>query len=237
MPPETSNPAPAPLHPPLEAVDVWDLPVRIFHWLLVGLVMTAGVTGQIGGNAMEVHLQAGYGIVILVVFRLLWGCVGTTYARFGSFIRGIPSTLAYCRRLIRGETPVQPGHNPLGGWMVLFLLAALAIQAGTGMFANDDILTEGPLFNLVSKDTSDYLSALHQLNFKVLATLAGVHVAAIGLYWLVKRINLVRPMITGRMLLAKPAPPKHYISGRSNLLALVLLAAVATGFYLLIPWQ
>jgi len=225
------------LPPPIKAAAVWDLPVRIFHWLLAGLVLTAGISGTAGGNAMDLHQQAGYGIVVLVVFRVLWGFVGSTYARFRNFVRGIPSTLAYGKLLLRGEAPQRPGHNPLGGWMVLFMLAVLAIQAGTGLFANDDILTEGPLFSLVSKETSDYLSALHKLNFKVLATLAGVHILAIGLYLTVKRINLVRPMITGRMLVSDASLPDHLPSRRTNLFALVLLAAVATAFYLLVLWH
>lgn len=218
----------------VRTIKVWDLPVRLFHWAIVALVAAAGVTGKMGGDAMEIHLWAGYGVAVLVVFRFLWGWVGTPYARFGHFVRGIPSVLAYGRQLVRGETPDQPGHNPLGGWMVVLLLAVLAFQAGTGLFANDDILTEGPLFELVSKDASDYLTALHKLNFKILLGLAGVHILAISLYLAVKRINLVRPMITGRVAVADPSVHEQPMAGHANLLALVLLAATAAGFYVLV---
>lgn len=222
--------------PPSTLVEVWDLPVRIFHWLLVALLVTAAISGKMGGNAMDIHLQAGYCIAVLVVFRLLWGFVGTAHARFATFVRGVPSVVAYCRQLWRGEDYPHRGHNPLGGWMVVLMLLALAVQAGTGLFANDDIMAEGPLIGWVGKDTSDWLTAIHKLNFKVLAALAGLHVLAIGFYLAVKRINLVRPMITGRMAVAAG----QAASGRpfpryTNLMALALVAALAGGLYLLIP--
>ncbi|HZX30980.1 MAG TPA: cytochrome b/b6 domain-containing protein [Rhodocyclaceae bacterium] len=228
----------APACPPSEAlartIRVWDLPVRLFHWSLVALLVTAVVTGKTGGNAMETHLWAGYGTVVLVVFRFLWGWVGTPYARFSHFVRGVPSVLAYGRELLWGRHTARPGHNPLGGWMVVVLLAALAFQAGTGLFANDDIVTEGPLVDLVGKDMSDYLSALHKLNFKILLALAGIHVLAVALYRVVKGINLVRPMITGRMAVADPSVPELPMPGYANFLALALLAAIAAGFYALV---
>lgn len=234
MPQTSSIPLAAASQSPARVIRVWDLPLRLFHWLLAGLVVTAGVTGKIGGNAMEIHLWAGYGIANLVVFRFLWGWVGTPHARFASFVRGLPTTFAYCRQLLGGTAPVRPGHNPLGAWMVLLLLAALAFQAGSGLFANDDIMTEGPLFDLVSKDTSDYLTALHKLGFKALLVLAGVHVTAIALYLGVKRINLIGPMVTGRMAVTDPSLPEPAMTWATNLLALALLAASAAGFWFLV---
>lgn len=216
---------------PARTIRVWDLPVRLFHWSLVALLVTAVVTGKTGGNAMEIHLWAGYGTVVLVVFRFLWGWVGTPYARFSHFVRGIPSALAYGRELFRGKPVARPGHNPLGGWMVVILLAVLALQAGTGLFANDDIVTEGPLFDMVGKDMSDTLTALHKLNLKILLALAGIHVLAVILYRVVKGIDLVRPMITGRMAVADPDLPDLPMPGDANFLALALLAATAAGFY------
>lgn len=208
--------------------------MRLFHWSLVVLLITAVVTGKTGGNAMETHLWAGYGTVVLVVFRFLWGWVGTPYARFSHFVRGVPSALAYGRQLFRGKPVAKPGHNPLGGWMVLILLAVLATQAGTGLFANDDIVTEGPLFDLVGKDMSDTLTALHKLNFKILLALAGIHILAVAFYRVVKGINLVRPMVTGRMAVADPSVLDLPTPGYANFLALALLAAIAAGFYALV---
>lgn len=217
-------------------IDVWDLPIRVFHWALVALLAAAVISGKIGGDAMEIHLKTGYGIVVLVAFRLLWGFVGSPHARFVNFVRGIPSVFTYCRQLLRGESPIYCGHNPLGGWMVIALLTILAVQTGTGLFANDDIMTEGPLVNLVGKDMSDYLTAIHKLDFKVLAVLAGVHMLAIAYYQAVKRINLVRPMITGRMTIAaEHSHPAKPIPAYTNVLALVLLVFVAAGFYVLVP--
>lgn len=238
MQPETTLPRPDSESASVKPVTVWDLPLRIFHWLLAALVVTAAVSGEIGGNAMDIHMQAGYAVAILLLFRLLWGFVGTPHARFSSFVRGVPSILAYCRSVLRGEEQVHAGHNPLGGWMVVIMLIALAAQAGTGLFANDDIMTEGPLFNLVSKDTSDTLSAIHKLVFKPVAGLASIHILAILYYLLVKRIDLVRPMITGRKLLAPPHwPAMPSRPGRTNAFALALLASSALSFYFFVLRQ
>lgn len=227
---------PEPLPAASAVVEVWDLPLRIFHWVLVALLIAAVVSGKIGGNAMDTHLKTGYCITVLLVFRILWGFVGSHHARFVSFVRGIRCVAAYCRKLIRGEAHAECGHNPLGGWMVIVMLTVLAIQACTGWFANDDIMSEGPLAAMVDKDMSDYLTVIHKLNFEALAVLAGMHVLAIGFYLLVKKTNLIRPMISGRAEVtpeqALSCPP---ISRYTNLGALALLIVIAAGFYLLIP--
>lgn len=222
----------------VRTIHVWDLPLRLFHWLLLGLLVAAWVTASIGGEAMDYHLLAGYGIVVLLVFRLLWGLVGSTYARFSSFVRGVPSAVAYGKQLLRGEAPHRPGHNPLGGWMIVAMLVLLAIQTGTGLFANDDILTEGPLFGLVSKATSDMLSAVHKLNFKLLLAATGLHILAVGFYLIVKRVNLIRPMITGRMICRTPCA-KCVAAGacnasNMNARALALFMMVSAAVYLLL---
>ena len=237
MPPDVS-PSPQDSHPVGSTeIRVWDLPIRIFHWSLVALVATSIISGKIGGDAMDVHLKAGNAIIILLVFRLIWGIVGTTNARFMSFIHRISTVLAYCRDMFRGKAYSPHGHNPLGGWMVVIMLALLAIQAGTGLFASDDIDCEGPLASRYGKDISDILTAFHKLNFKVLAMFIGLHVAAIGFYLVVKRINLIRPMISGR----SQGAPEHALAAvrvpvRTNVLAIALLVSVAAGFYWLVPY-
>lgn len=205
---------------------VWDLPVRLFHWLLVALIATSWITAEIGGNAMQIHQWSGMSILTLVLFRLLWGLLGSSHARFSSFVRGPRAAIGYAAQLLRGRAPFYPGHNPLGGWMVLALLASLLVQAGTGLFANDDVMIEGPLAKHVSKETSDRLTGIHHVNFVVLMTLVALHVAAALFYLFAKRDNLIVPMITGRKRLTEatqfPAPRSGPLW-----LAAVLLAGCA----------
>jgi cytochrome b len=210
---------------------VWDLPVRLFHWALVALILVSFVTAQIGGNAMQWHEWSGLSVLALLLFRLLWGLVGSTYARFGSFVRGPRAALAYARALLRGEVPFFPGHNPLGGWMIVLLLASLLLQAGTGLFANDDVMIEGPFAQYVTKETSDLLTRVHHFNFNVLATLVALHVAAALFYLFARRENLILPMLTGR----KPIPPDQRVAaprGGPLWLAAALFTACVAAVYL-----
>lgn len=178
-------------------VRVWDLPTRLFHWLLVLCVTVSVVTGSIGGLYMRYHEWSGVTILVLVLFRIVWGVVGGRHARFAAFVAGPKAVVGYARDLFGGAHRRYLGHNPLGGWSILAMLAALGVQAGTGLFANDDIFTEGPLAHLISKGLSDLLTRVHIVNKSVLLILVGVHILAVVFYYLVKRENLFVPMITG----------------------------------------
>lgn len=171
---------------------LWDLPIRIFHWALVLGIAAAFVSGQLGGNLIDVHGKIGIVIVGLIAFRLVWGMLGSTYARFAEFF----PTPAKIRAYLRGEWHGE-GHNPLGAFSVFGLLSLVALQVGTGLFSNDDIAFVGPLFDLVSKDLSNRLTGIHQLLSNALLALVVLHVAAIGFYGRVKKQNLLMPMITG----------------------------------------
>ncbi len=207
---------------------VWDLPTRLFHWILVGLVVLAYLTGNLGGNAMETHRRAGEAILALVLFRVAWGFWGSTPSCFSSFVAGPRTVWRYARTLFVRPGPPHPGHNPLGGWSVLALLTLLFIQAGTGLFANDDIFFTGPLYPWVSKAASDRLTRIHLLNRWILSAIAGVHIAAVLFYLLYKRENLILPMITGKKRWrGGPPPPMRRASGvLALLLALVSCGAV-----------
>ena len=180
------------------SVRVWDLPVRVVHWLIVALLVLSFVTGHVGGNAMRIHELSGFSILTLVLFRVLWGFFGSTHARFADFVRGIAAARSYAAALWSGRAVFHIGHNPIGGWMVLALLLCLLTQACTGLFANDDIMIEGPLMKYVSKETSDRISAIHEINSYVLMVLVAVHIAAALYYLWRKRENLIWPMLTGR---------------------------------------
>jgi cytochrome b len=206
-------------------VPVWDVWVRLFHWAVVALVAFSWWSGTEGGTIMKWHMYSGYAILALVLFRVTWGVVGSTHARFTDFVRGPAAVLGAARELFSRRPMPYAGHNPVGGWMVLALLAALAVQAGTGLFANDDILTEGPLYRHVSKDLSDALTRIHYWNFNVILGLAALHVLGVAHHWIVKRENLVAAMFTGRKQLPA-APPARFARFRTALAALAASAAV-----------
>jgi cytochrome b len=209
---------------------VWDLPLRLFHWLLVLLVVVSFVSAKIGGNAMQLHMLSGYTVLTLLLFRILWGFLGSTHARFASFVRGPVKVISYLRGHDAGR---HPGHNPAGAWSVIFMLLALLLQAATGLFANDDIATEGPLAKLVSKALSDRITGVHHLNVKLLLVLIGLHLSAIVFYLFHKRENLVKPMLTGFKDAAAGAGDAAPKQGRAWVAA-VLLAACAGCVYLLV---
>ena len=210
-------------------IQVWDIPTRIFHWLLVGLVIVSFITGKIGGTAMPYHEVSGFAVLSLVVFRLVWGIIGGQQSRFSAFVKGPATVLRYASTLPRKDSTPYIGHNPLGGWSIIAMLISLLIQTGTGLFANDDILTEGPLYDLVSKQTSDWLTGLHHLNQNVLLGLVVLHICAILFYLLAKRENLLIPMITG-----KKTWEHEMDSAYGNPIWALLLAVVVTAVAYLI---
>ena len=179
-------------------VKVWDLPIRLFHWVLFVLLVFQGVTGIMGGDSlMEWHVVSGYAILALVVFRILWGFTGSTHARFTSFAAGPAATWRFAKRLFSKEAVPQVGHNPLGGWSVIAMILLVLAQAVTGLFSNDGVATQGPLAYLVSLDASNAFTEFHDANFKVLLILSALHVAAVIYHEVVKRENLTTSMFTG----------------------------------------
>ncbi len=174
---------------------VWDLPTRLFHWLFATAVIGAIVTVKVGGTWMDWHLPFGVTALVLLTFRVIWGFTGSRYARFSSFVKG-PRTVWHYLRHPEERSP--PGHSPLGGLSVVALLLVVAVQAGTGLFATDDILTSGPLNQFVSSDTAALLTSIHKWNENVLFGLVGLHLVAIAIYAL-RGKQLVPPMITGNV--------------------------------------
>ena len=176
---------------------VWDLPTRLFHWLLVALVAVSFASGKIGGNAMPYHERCGEVILALLIFRVAWGFIGSSPSRFRTFLAGPATVLRYALTLFRREPDHHLSHNPLGGWSVMAMLLTMLIQAATGLFANDDIATTGPLYKWVSKAASDRLTSIHHLNHDVVIIIVAVHVAAVLFHLIYKKENLILPMITG----------------------------------------
>jgi len=211
-----------------ERVFVWDAPVRLFHWALVALLIGLVITAEGLDDAIELHAKLGLATLALVLFRVAWGMVGGSYARFGQFLRGPRAVAAYARTLIDRKPHFVAGHNPLGGWMVVLLLTALTTQAILGLFANDDVLFDGPLAYLVSKETSDRLTGLHADLYHALLVLVGLHVVAVIAHKLVKGDNLVPAMFTGYKRLPQGVQARDGTAG--GLLRAVVLLAACGGF-------
>jgi len=209
-------------------VKVWDAPVRLFHWLLVLLFAFMFFTGKAGSEWTQWHMRAGYALLTLVLFRVFWGFAGGTHARFSDFLAGPAACLQCVKDLMARRSWPRPGHNPLGGWMVVVLLVGLLAQAGTGLFSNDDVLWEGPLASLVSKAMSDRLTTFHSWNFNLLLALAGTHIAAVLYHAGFLKENLVAAMFTGvkNVPAATPDAPVRFASPWRALVLLVV-AAVA----------
>jgi cytochrome b len=208
----------------MQRIKVWDLPVRLFHWSIVVLIVAAWVTQEF--NLMDWHVWCGTAILTLLVFRVIWGFIGSDTARFSRFLKSPVAALRHLSRLRRREADREIGHNAAGGWMVLVMLALLGVQAGTGLFSNDDGNTEGPLMHLVSKSQSDFISKIHSLNFNLILAVIVLHVLAIGAYAVLKRQNLVRPMLTGTKEMPGEVVAPRLVSPVWALLTL----AMAVGF-------
>ncbi len=210
-------------------VRVWDLPTRLFHWVLAACVIGSVLTAKVGGNAMAWHFRFGYVIFTLLAFRLLWGVVGGRWSRFASFVYAPATLMRYLRGGSRAEEHHEVGHSPLGSLSVFALLAILAAQVGSGLFADDEISNTGPLIRFVSGATSSMLTSWHKtFGQGLVLTLVALHVAAIVVYRVRRGRDLVRPMVVGDKLLP-PGVPAAIDSPATRGLALLLVAVCAAG--------
>lgn len=211
-------------------VRVWDLPTRLFHWLLVLFVIGLVVTGYVGGNAMLWHARLGYAVLTLLLFRLAWGFIGGRWSRFASFVYAPRSVLAYVGG--RAHPDHLVGHNPLGAASVFAMLLVLLAQVGTGLVGDDEISFTGPLNRFVATSTGLAATWFHKAVGQWLVIgLVVLHIAAVVFYVVRKRENLVRPMVVGDKDLASPTRPSRD-DAVSRLTALVVLAACAA----LVAW-
>lgn len=211
----------------MKKVLVWDLPLRVFHAVLVVLVVVAIVTAKLGGNALDWHIRVGVALLGLLFFRLVWGFLGGSHARFSNFVRGPKTVVDY----LRGRSDSFLGHNPLGALSVLAILAVLLLQVVTGLFSNDDVMVEGPLYVWVSKTLSDSLTAIHlQAQYPIFA-LIGLHITAVLYYRFVRKQDIIKPMVTGRKLVAPEVAAGQESRGGSPALGFGIL-----GFSLLAAW-
>jgi cytochrome b len=207
-------------------VRLWDGPTRLFHWGLVILILTAWLSA---GKNMELHKLSGYGVIGLIVFRLWWGVAGGSTARFTNFVTGPKTTLAYLQGLKSRAPGETAGHNPIGALSVVAMISLILIQAGLGLFATDiDGIESGPFSDKVDFDTGRLFSEWHELAFRALQGLIGLHLVAIAFYALWKRENLVGAMITGRRRFSQAVAP--LIAAPIWRLIVGILVAAAAGY-------
>lgn len=212
-------------------VRIWDLPTRLFHWVLALSIVGSIVSAKVGGNAMVLHFRLGYLALALVLFRVLWGLVGGRWSRFSGFVRG-PSTLwRYLRGRHRPEEGLEVGHSPLAALSVLALLAVIAMQVASGLVADDEIANVGPLNRYVSSAFASWMTGWHKSWGQwLLIALVVLHLAAIAFYRYARGRDLIVPMISGDKRLA-PGVPSSADAAPQRLLALLLAALCAACAY------
>mgnify|MGYP002635439738 CR=1 FL=1 len=223
-----NTPTPSGLWLPMR---VWDGPVRLFHWALLALVATSWLSVEFF-NSMRVHMLAGEAVLALLLFRLVWGVIGSETARFSQFLGNPLHAVTHLMHMTRREPDTQVGHNAAGGWMVLAMLLVLLAQVTTGLLASDEeSFVEGPLNHLVGGAWGAWALSQHHLLFTVIQVLVVLHVLALIAYAVLKRHDLVHPMITGKKRLPAATPQPRM---RSPWLALSVLAGAALAVWLMI---
>ena len=227
----------------LQSHRIWDLPVRLFHWLLVVLIALLWFSGEFGGldisttlplmgnvyiDNMELHSLTGQTVLLLLIFRILWGIWGSTTARISHFMHRPARIKNKLTLMLKGRIEDSTGHNPLGGLMVLILIIVLTSQVLTGLFSSDGILYDAPLTHLVSGDVIDVMTSLHHQIFGVLQILIVLHICAI-IYYRLRGHNLITPMITG----LRKKPVDEQLEFKSWSLAIISLVIACITLLLL----
>ena len=211
-------------------VKAWDLPTRLFKWTLVLLIVAAWISSSFTDPAMTVHKAVGYAILVLLVYRVLYGLCGSSTARFTSFVRSPSDVMAYLRALRTRKAKPYLGHNPAGGMMIVLLLAACFVQVLVGLFASDGVLASGPFADRIGDDLASWAGSVHAVWFYAILGLAVVHIGVNLYYQFRKRDNVIGAMITGRKV-AAPFADERAVKERSPLVALGCLAAAAALVY------
>jgi len=206
---------------------VWDLFTRVFHWLLVAALTAAWWTGNQGGfDLMEWHMIAGYTVLGLILFRIIWGMIGSYHSRFEHFAHGPLTTLSYLRLLLSNRAPTYTGHNPLGSWMVYLLLLLSVTQAGLGLFASDDIFMEGPLARSVDKDTVRLMTYWHKTLIDYFLIAVGLHLLGVAYHQFIKGEPLIQAMLHGKKPADKNEPHHPYAPIWLGMMIAALSAAI-----------
>ena len=216
----------------MKEVKVWDIGTRVFHWLLVTAFCLSGYSAfqDKFGIYADMHLWSGFSILVLVVWRFLWGFIGSETARFSSFLVSPKAAATYVKGLRSKDGKLHLGHNPLGGYSVFLMLFVLLVQAVLGLYASDGMFFSGPLADEAVDTPFGSMTSVHETLGYILFGLVGLHLCAILFYALVQRVNLVWPMITGKMAYSEEVKVRI----RPAVWALVLVLGVGAGCYQLV---
>lgn len=205
---------------------IWDLPTRLFHWLLVASLMAQYVTAAWLDNAVQWHFYIGYFTLGLIAFRIIWGVIGPKYARFSQFVTGPSSVVNYIKTLFLKKAAPTAGHNPLGGWFVVIMLVLVAVQGISGLFMTDDVFLDGPYRQMADSDTIEVMNWLHHVAFDTLIYVIALHIGAITFYTFYKKQALVPAMLHG-----KKRTNDYSIKSSRMLLAVIISLCVAGALY------
>jgi cytochrome b len=212
----------------LKHVLIWDLPLRLFHWLFACTVIASWYTSDQDNNLIDIHMKLGYFALGLLVFRILWGFVGTKHSQFRSFFPTPKRLINYIGDLKNNQVKDSSGHNPLGSLMVFLMIFLISLQAISGLFINDDVFSSGPYYDSVSKEVEQVMMFLHHNVFDFMIAAIAMHLLAIAYYERVKKQSIIVPMITGKKLAAKV--DKKNVIKHSKLWIALLIIIVAVGF-------
>lgn len=212
---------------------VWDLPTRLFHWTLALLVLGQWGTAEWGWLDMQWHFYFGYALLALLLFRLLWGFVGSETARFTHFLRGPEAVATFLGEVLRPGPERRAGHNPLGGWAVVLLMVLLSVQGVSGLYSSDEIALFGPLSGTVSADVVELMNEIHAFNQNLILGVIVVHVIAVFWHMLYKKETLIRAMFSGR----KELPVDPALRFAPAWLAWLIAAIAAAVVWGVVSWQ
>jgi cytochrome b len=220
-------------NPDLQPVRVWDLPTRAFHWLLAVTVVGSVITAKIGGNALIWHMRLGLLALALLAFRLVWGFVGGHWSRFASFVYAPGSVLAYLRGDAGPRGRYEVGHSPLGALSVFALLLLLIAQVATGLVADDEIATTGPLNRFVETALALKATSWHKsFGQYLIIALVVLHIAVVLFYLWKRQRDLIGPMWHGDKALAPGTPASADGAAQRTLAALLMAAALGVSWWI-----
>lgn len=208
---------------------IWDIPTRLFHWLLVIGFGLQWLTGRFLDDAIDWHFYIGYSLLGLILFRIIWGFVGTQYAKFTQFLSSPKAAIHYSKTLHKKQSPVHATHNPLGGWVVVIMLFLIGLQAISGLFVSDEIFSEGPYYSVASSNVKDAMAFIHFNLFDVLIGIAALHILAVLVYQLYKKQHLIQAMFHG-----KKSVDAVGITSSKLILAIFIACLVGVGVYILV---
>lgn len=212
---------------------VWDLPLRLFHWLFAVSILASWYTSEQEGEMVNIHMQLGYFILGLVIFRLVWGFVGSKHSRFIQFLPTPMRIKIYMAKSNNKEQAHYAGHNPLGSLMVFLMILLVLLQAISGLFINDDIFSSGPYYGVLSEEMGKVMKYIHHNAFDFMIVAMALHIAAILYYRFNKKIDLVTPMITGKKL-TEDIKPEDIIPHSKTLLGIGIAIIIAAFIYWLV---